>query len=186
MAWIGGDRALDQQEMENNSTIVAQYFLSLKWSRNAIAGMLANMQAESTVNPQRWQIGHSGNIDYGFGLTQWTPAEKLITWCIQTGRDYINGDDQLARIKWEFDNNQQYYPTKLYPHSFTAFSKSGETPEYLARAFCYNYERPTDIETAADVRAGYAPFWFQFVGGISPGPTGNSMPWIFWMKKRRF
>lgn len=47
------------------------------WSVEAIAGMLGNVQAESGLNPWRWQ-GDSYAVNRGYGLFQYTPASGYI------------------------------------------------------------------------------------------------------------
>ena len=52
MAWISRNGYLNQSEMENNADIVIAYYRSLGIVDKTIAGILGNMQAESTVNPR--------------------------------------------------------------------------------------------------------------------------------------
>ena len=74
MPWISKDSYLSQSEMENNATIIIQYYRSLGINDNSIAGMLGNMQAESTLSPVLTERGGGG----GYGLVQWTPKSDLI------------------------------------------------------------------------------------------------------------
>ena len=60
MAWISRNSALTQAEMENNANIVIAYYRGLGINDNTIAGILGNMQAESTINPEREEIGGQG------------------------------------------------------------------------------------------------------------------------------
>jgi hypothetical protein len=60
MAWISRNSALTQAEMENNANIVIAYYRSLGINDNTIAGILGNMQAESTINPEREEVGGQG------------------------------------------------------------------------------------------------------------------------------
>ena len=56
------------------------YLRAKGWTKNAVCGMLGNMQSESTISPGRWQDGDAGNMNLGVGLTQWTKATKLYDW----------------------------------------------------------------------------------------------------------
>lgn len=52
MPWIDDDRYLNQSEMENNADIVISYYRSIGINDKTIAGILGNMQAESTLSPR--------------------------------------------------------------------------------------------------------------------------------------
>lgn len=158
---VGRNGYLSQSEMETNAIYIAKYFLSKGWSLNAIAGMLGNMQRESTINPAIWQNLDSGNTSLGLGLVQWTPATKLIEWCEERNLDYLSMDAQLERIMYEFENGGQYYQTSAYPISFQEFSVSTNTPEELASAFLYNYERAG--VSAESERRTNARNWYNFL-----------------------
>ena len=84
------------------------------WTLNAVCGMLGNMQAESAINPGRWQSDRVGNMSGGYGLVQWTPATKYINW-LPSGSDPSTMDNNLSRIKWEAINNKQWRKSKQYP-----------------------------------------------------------------------
>ena len=75
MAWISGNRYLSASEMKNNAQIIMDYLLAAGWTKNAIAGMLGNMQTESGCNPGIWE---SLTIDWsrGYGLVQWDACNK--------------------------------------------------------------------------------------------------------------
>lgn len=47
------------------------------WSVEAVAGMLGNVQAESGLNPWRWQ-GDQYGTSRGYGLFQYTPASDYL------------------------------------------------------------------------------------------------------------
>lgn len=94
MPWISRAGSLTQSEMENNANIVIQYFLSQNYNYKTIAGILGNLQAESTINPERQEVGGSG-----FGLVQWTPPTTLQNACNTLGiSPYTDGDNQLQVI----------------------------------------------------------------------------------------
>ena len=162
------NRYLTREEMTVNANYIYDYLSGKGWSKNAIAGMLGNMETESTINPGIWQSLDEGNMDMGFGLVQWTPASKYISWATDNGylRNDING--QLDRLQYEIDNQLQWIPTSDYPLSFGDFKTSTETPEYLAQAFLRNYERPKD-QTQPN-RSTQARFWFDLLEG------GGSLP----------
>lgn len=157
--------------MENNANIIDGILSPAGWSYNAIAAIIGNMQAESGVNPARWENDNVGNLSGGFGLVQWTPATKLMEWLLEEyeSTDYTNGDYQIARILYELENGLQYAPTTGFPESFAEWSISDKPPGYLAAAFMRNYERPLKQGLGAQIaRARLAEKWYEFLTGIAP------------------
>lgn len=157
--WITGNYWLSLGQMQNNATILCQYFLLGGWSLNAIAAMLGNMQTESTINPGIWQSlkEYSG----GYGLVQWTPYTNYADWAGDNWQN--NGNLECERIQYEFSNGLQYYPTNDYPMTAAEFMVSQESPEYLAQVFLNNYERPADRDQPQ--RSEQARYWFDFFRG---------------------
>ena len=167
---ISGNRYLSQAEMENNAKYIWYYLSGKGWTINAVAGMLGNMQTESTINPGIWESLDSGNTSGGYGLVQWTPATKLIYWCDNNGLNYQDIAAQLQRIEYELANGIQYYPTKNYPETFAEFKKSTKDPYYLGMAFLANYERPAVANQPK--RGQQAEKWYEFLTGLpAPGQT---------------
>lgn len=162
MPWISGNRYLSIDEMTVNAQEIMNQLTSRGWTKNAVAGMLGNMQTESTINPGVWE-SLSPNVNNGYGLVQWTPATKLISWAESEGLDYTSGDAQLQRIDWEVANNQQWIATSQYPMSFQEFKVSTLTPEYLAQVFIRNYERPRNPNQP--IRSPQARYWYDNLEG---------------------
>jgi hypothetical protein len=166
-------RPLTMAEMTVNANYILSYLLAQGWTKNAICGMLGNMQSESSINPSRWQSDRIGWYEGGFGLVQWTPATKYIDWCNARGLDYKRMDSNLARILFEVENGLQWITKPSYPLSFREFTTSTQTPEYLAQAFITNYERPAEPNQPA--RSTQARYWWDNLDGsgviIDPDPT---------------
>lgn len=167
MAWISGNYALNQSQMDNNAREFYNYF-SGSWTVNAIAGALGNAWRESTVNPGVWQNYKAGNMNLGFGLMQWTPASKLISWCKENGLDSASGEAQCKRIEWEYANGQQYYKTSAYPLTFAQYIASDRSPEYLAEVWLYNYERAASATADLAGRKKWARYFFELLEGQEP------------------
>lgn len=167
---ISANRYLSVDEMQPNAVYIAAKLLDAGWTLNAIAGMLGNMQHESTINPGIWQSLHEGNLSGGFGLVQWTPATKYMEWAAANGyTDYTDIDGQIARILWELENGEQFYSTTTYPITFAEFSASTRSAEYLAGAFLYNYERPEEYNI--EPRQTAAKYWFTYLSSLTGGFT---------------
>lgn len=135
------------------------------WTKNAVCGMLGNMQSESTISPGRWQDGDAGNMNLGVGLTQWTKATKLYDWAAKNNLYPLDMDTQLKRILFEVTttdpNEIQYTPkSPQYPLTFQQFTKSTQTPYDLACAFLHCYEKPKNSQQDA-TRGAQATEWFN-------------------------
>ena len=96
--------SLKQSQMEVNAKYIYSYLSSEGWTLNAIAGILGNMQSESSINPGRWESDRvGGNPDsHGYGLVQWTPYTKYTNW---VSGDPSTMDNNISRILYEVDNN---------------------------------------------------------------------------------
>lgn len=178
-----GNFWLSLEQMEVN---VSEFYQLMKsrhpdWEEKPIAGMLGNIQTESTVNPGIWQNLDEGNLDLGYGLVQWTPASKYLDWC--TANNYQPGTlvTSLLRIEWEIENHQQWIPTSYYNHSFTYFlTDTNLTPYQAALVFVRNYERPDKYND--DLRGTRANYWYEYITGeIPPGPGIHGTPLPIWM-----
>lgn len=163
MAIHSGNYYLSTAQMTDNAQYILNYLLNKGWTKNAICGMLGNMQRESTINPGIWQNLDEGNTSLGFGLCQWTPASKYINWCSSNGLDPDEMDSNLKRILWELDNGEQYYATDSYPETFKEFTQSTKDVSYLASAFLHNYERAG--VSAETERQENALYWYEHLTG---------------------
>lgn len=174
--WIKGNRYLSIGEMQNNAQIIFNTLLLKGWTKNAIAGMLGNMQKESTINPGIWQ-NLNPNPSLGWGLVQWTPSTNFTDWAAANGYANDDGDAQLIWIDTVTASVGQWIPTTQYPETFEEFKVSTQTPEYLADCFLKNFERPGEIDQPD--RQRYARYWFDWWEG-SPVPPPNPNPEPDW------
>lgn len=180
---------LTQDEMNTNARYIYLALTAQGWTINAISALLGNMQAESSINPGRWQYDDIGNLELGYGLVQWTKAPKYLDWCISEGfSDPSEMDANLARILYEVANGLQWISTDNYNYSFLAFTKSATAPGTLAKAFLLNYERPTDQSASVQAyRAGLAEGWYEFLTGTAPPePPTPPTPWKGRQRKYKF
>lgn len=172
---------LNSEQMSINARYIYNYLTDKGWTLNAIAGTLGNIQAESTINPGCWQ---SHNVGGGpaYGLVQWDPFTKYTNWCSQNLKNPEDMDSNLDRIIWELNNDEQYYATPSYPESFSEFTKSTKSVEYLTTAFLKNYER-AGVERLEE-RISYANHWYNFLKGDTPIEPDD--PVITYKRKTKF
>ena len=180
---------LTQTEMNANARYIYLCLTAQGWTTNAIAALLGNMTAESSLNPGRWQSDIVGASYIGYGLVQWTPATKYFDWCNSQGfSDPSEMDNNLARILYEVANGLQWISTDNYNYSFLAFTKSATAAGTLAKAFLLNYERPADQSVSVqEYRAGLANSWYEFLTGTAPpDPPTPPTPWKGRQRKYKF
>ena len=101
--------SLSQSQMEINATYIYSYLKHKGWTINAISALLGNMQAESSINPGRWQSDRVGgdSDSHGYSLVQWTPYTKYTNWCSQQGYSYkiikmtklLNGEEWMPTVR---------------------------------------------------------------------------------------
>ena len=197
-----GGYAESSVEARDNAEMTYGILHSLGWSLNAVCGYLGNVGSESAYNPWRWEgdkilgpDGYDGDTAHGYGFVQWTPGGNYIqnaTAQAQLGYNpnYSghpgNVSDARAQLYfmhvWSADNQWDSRYTS-YPLSWAQFIKSDQSPEYLASAFLYNFERPDETQAAItepDRRAA-ARRWYDYLGGITPPTPGTSGGLPLWM-----
>lgn len=122
------------------ATEIYNFFKGKGWSKNAICGLLGNIEVETayTFNPDI----NAYNGDGGYGLLQWTPGSKLKKWAESNGLNFRTINTQCRRIQYEYENKIQYYTSSYCSLTFSQYIKSSNSPDYLAECFTHNYERP--------------------------------------------
>ena len=149
------NKILSQSEKLQNAQAVADILVTWGWSQNAICALCGNMSVESYLNPNMWQA-QTVDLSQGYGLVQWTPATKLISWAQAAGQDYTKGETQMERIKYEYENGVQWIARSSFPLSFAEFSVSQQSIAYLTEAFGRNYERPYNLSESLQRRIDFA------------------------------
>ena len=166
--------ALTLDQMQVNAKYIYTYLAARGWTKNAIAGLLGNMQVESSINPGRWQSDRVGgdSSGHGYGLVQWTPYTIYTEW---VSGDPSTMDNNLSRIIYEIENNLQWIGVGDFAGmSFRDFSTSLLSPYELGRAFILCYERPADQSSEAQAyRGSLASSWFEYLSGVNPTPTSK-------------
>lgn len=179
MAWVSGNRWLNQSEMEQNAIMVRNRFFSFNtgWTLEAVSAMLGNMQSESTINPGIWE--NFQPYWRGYGLVQWTPYTNYSNWAGANWEN--NGDRECQRIEYERLNHLEWIIDPDYPYTYTfdTFHSSFDSPTDLARAFLVCYERPVAsvVPTQLVVRGQQAEAWYTFLSGQPYNPD-KLPPWM--------
>jgi len=161
---------LTRPQMKVNAQYILNYLTGKGWTKEAVCGMLGNMETESTINPGIWQSLQEGNMSGGYGLVQWTPATKYINWAKANNLNYKNIDSQLKRIEYEVRNNIQWININS-GMTFKQFTQSTESPYQLGLYFLSDYERPA--ESNQPIRGEQAQAWFDELDGEGGGSSGG-------------
>lgn len=191
--------AIGDEKRKVNATYIYNFLSYHDWTINAISALLGNMQAESTINPGRWQSDRVGgdSSGHGYSLVQWTPYTKYTNWCSDNGySDPSEMDTALTRILYEVANHLQWIGVgTYYEMTFKEFSQSTASVSYLAKAFLLCYERPADqSESVQNYRASLAESWYEYLTGVTPNPptptpyTSNKKKkfnWILFNRNKR-
>lgn len=155
--------------MQCNAKEIYSYLNEKGWTINAIAGLLGNIQQESTINPGLWQSLKEGNYSGGFGLVQWTPATKYTDWAKSNGYEITDGTGQLYWIDQLTESSGEWIKTSSYNLTWSQFKTSTESPEYLAIAYLKNFER-AGVE-AESKRKENARNWYNFLSSETPSTS---------------
>ena len=182
--WITGNRYLDRSEMDNNAIKFYYTMSRLGFSYNAILGMLANIQSESTINPAIWEslTPYGG----GYGLVQWTPYTKYSDWA-GSGWE-ANGQRECERIDYEAQLGLQWFsnpsaPDIGYPISppvtFLEFKTSNADPTTLADYWTLYYEHPREdlLPSRQQENIINVDYYNRLLGGGSPTPPSKHIKW---------
>ncbi|CAB3889727.1 hypothetical protein LMG26788_03778 [Achromobacter pulmonis] len=120
-----------------------KFFEGKGYSREQAAGIVANLMAESNLNPKA--IGDNGQA---VGIGQWHPVRQA-DFKKAFGIDLKDATlaQQLAFVDWELRNTERTAMEKL---------QAAKTPQQAGDAVSRYYERPKDKDGEAEKRAAAA------------------------------
>lgn len=166
---------LSQTQKDENASRVYTFFNKEGWTKEAICGMLGNMDVESRMNPRAESTGADT-----YGLVQWHPASKLTNWAISENLNWELGITQCKRIAYEEYLNLQWASWSTYTFSYWAREMS-ESVENMARIFMTHYE-VSDPGTVEE-RQEWAVYYYDVVKIIPDFPL-FIIPMASAMKKK--
>ena len=193
--WISTDTYLTQTHRDSNSQLIYNYLNNLGWTKNAIAGILGNMDVESSVNPALIENRNYHTLidnntclnipnTLGVGLVQWTGdgstppiGQKLASFAIRNNKNWYDGELQCYRLEREYQTNIQFVPATVDGVYWTwnDYVYSTDTPETLAKVWQQCYERGgSDTHT----RQTKARYYYGIIGQKRP-------IWLYFMLSQR-
>lgn len=191
-----GGYSKTSSEALNNAEVIYGVLDSLGWTLNAVCGLLGNLDVESGYNPWRWQSDEVlpkgsellSSKSHGYGLVQFTPAknyalnsvaQSITGFGVNYSDEEGSKDDGTAQLHFvDGDTLGGYISTSGYPLSYTQYKRSTQSPEYLAKTWLHNYERPASYSSESS-RASTARYWYTKLSGVTPPtpptPTGYTV-----------
>ena len=175
-AATNSDRLSAEQQRENVEYIY-RYLSNLGWTKEAICGLLGNIQQESWFNPGVWQ--YLNNVGFGYGIIQWTAASekflfhygysiKDVNWLASSDAKRLM-DEQLEYLVYSslastpYDRREWFDPDNHYtPYLMTYSDYIASTHEAvdLAWVFHAHYVRSGDSrEYIEETRVAFARNW---------------------------
>lgn len=192
--WMASDQYLPVGEKrDSNALLIYDYLSNLGWTAQAIAGILGNMDVESSMNPALIEgrgyhtLPDNNTVlaittQTGVGLVQWTgttptpPAgQKLASFAIRYNKNWYDGELQCFRLEREKDENLQFEQRTIdgTTWNWNTYTSSTEPPDYLAAIWQTCYERGgTDTQT----RKEKAKYYYRLI---------NQIPLIFLLGYRK-
>ena len=174
----------------NNAYCIAKYLLAQGWQFETLCGVFGNIESEGLFSPGKWENGHLLDLNYGFGLVQWTPATKYINWAagIFDNTDpwyplYYSGWYECYRLAMEgkYNLSTQWLQTSTYQFTIQNFvtgaalvgNTAHDRVEFAASAWLYDYERPGNYSSESTRRAR-AVAWYDRLQPLFPADAAKT------------
>lgn len=164
-------------------------FKSAGYSDYATAGVMGNIEQESTFNPN--VSNFTAERDAGFGLVQWymaTVKQNLLAYAEQKGDSVESEEIQINFLLAQLDETGQLEACKwAKPEQVTSFDriqskgsracydgwKNATNVEDATYAFCWFFEGPGDGEANMENRYKAANKYYNDFHGRKVGSSGN-------------
>lgn len=193
-----GNNWLTNEQMQHNALYIYASFLSKGWHIATIAGVLGNLEHESTINSGTWEqlddnypcyvsYPWNANSPAGAGLVGWTPAcDRLVPWSQTAGVHWSDLDFQLDELDHEFtynlDGNNSAVWFGAATQGMTAYefkTNARNMNAYdLAVAFLGGYERPYDPQNSVRGAAGEKWYLYLLENGDNAGMILPAFPTV--------
>lgn len=173
---------LSPEQQLTNAEYIYNYLIKEGWSKEAICGLLGNIQIESWFNPGVWQ--KMNNLDLGYGIVQWSPArdkifkslkcetvEDLNKMAMEEPKKLL--DEQLKYLIYSSrattnSGEKEWYATlslsygSPYKMTYEEYIVSNCDVGDLALVFHASYERSDRDESEEQRRVESAEQWYEY------------------------
>lgn len=144
-----------------------RFFMGMGWSKEQAAGMVANLQRESRLNP-----GAVGDSGLAYGLAQWHP-DRQANFAKWAGKDIrqSTADEQAAFVNYELTQGAERKAGMLL--------RAAQSAEFAGQVMSRHYERPKNAADEAALRGAAAVQIAQTttinVNGSNAAATGQAV-----------
>ena len=197
--------ALSLYEQKYNAEQFEMEMTAKGWTLKAICGALGNISIEGQLNPGQcengWGVPSSPTDVYypgGLGLIGWTEylrdtqpgvyPNAMILYAMNEGGDWWDPLLQCKLINEADNNSVQQYWSWLPDGPWTSVTSMAQYKQWTgsvadaAACFCWNCEKPGDIEATIPDRQAWAEYWYEyFTHTPVPPPLSNLMKKVLMM-----
>lgn len=144
-----------------------KFFMGLGWSKEQAAGMVANLRAESGMNP-----GAVGDNGQAYGVAQWHP-DRQANFAKWAGKDIRQStlEEQLRFVNYELTEGAERKAGMLL--------RASQSAEFAGQVMSRHYERPRNAAEEAARRGASAVQIAQetkiYVTGGDAAATGRAV-----------
>lgn len=164
-------------ERENRALYIAEECRKAGMTLAGAAGVLANVEAESAINPRNVQDSYEGRVGNddtytarvdngsyhsfttdaaGFGLAQWTARDRKALLLARAKKLGVSIGDFQMQVGLLIDE------MRGYTRAWSKVTQSNN-PYECGYAVCRYYEIPADTENQAQYRGGLAQKWYEWL-----------------------
>lgn len=167
---FAGSKAMNAKPFTGNEEIVYEYFMEKGLNAAQIAGIMANIDAESSFNPE--SVNKSSGAK---GLFQWLGgrAAALDKLAQSQGKDWKDIYCQLDYAWSEIDSPESWGNRDAY----NSFMKTTSAKD-AAMLFCVHWERPGNAAVIAPKRGEKAEEYYNAI--ISATMGGSNINYVNW------
>jgi RHS repeat-associated protein len=149
---------LSSEKQKANAEYIYNYLSEKGWYKEAICGLLGNINQESWFNPGVWQ--DLNNTSLGYGIVQWDDATKFLNWAglkFDGANEMAKNDPkhlmdlELDILIWSMQPGRGEWLPSLsanygspYKMTYEEFITSTKNAGDLALVFHGSYERSSD------------------------------------------
>ncbi len=159
----------------DNLQKIFNFFVQNGYSKEQAAGIVGNTVAESSGSPERYQGDEQDHKtppgDLGWGIVQWTPANKIVDYAKSVNKPAYELSTQLEFLLKQLkgtaaSNSEKGAGDKL---------KTAKTAEEAATIFQNEYERPASRTASLPTRVAAAKAALTKYGGGVTESTSNGV-----------
>lgn len=170
--------AVNDSNFSGNTTseVIWNFLKSQGCSDAAAAGIMGNIQGESSMNPGAIEKRSGPPQPPGHGICQWTGGRtyKLFDRAAAAGKPWQSLEVQLPLL-WDEINGEDKATLDILNKKYDGIEgfKNMTSVERATEAFCVAFERPSQVEKRVRQRIPYARKFYALYAGTGGIENGN-------------